>query len=209
MSRTYRNLAEESNLTPAQLGQLFDRLTDNQLALMETGLPKGADAETVSKLTAARQELARNQETELASMLGDVKYGQLKGYQQTLGARQQVGELKDTLESSEQPLSDLQQSQMIRALADYQKQRMEAARQTAGQGSPPAERDQIAMMEENIKRAEEGNRRIVEAASSYLSAQQLEVFRNMQNQSLVWQRAVLQSQRLQQDNARSRPVGGP
>jgi hypothetical protein len=209
MSRMYPNLAEELNLTPAQLSQLFDRLTDNQLALMETVPSAGADADTVSKATAVREELTRNQETELASMLGDVKYGHWKGYQQTLGARQQVGRLNAALESGEQPLSDLQRSQMIRVLADHQKQKEEEAQQASRQASPTAESDQVAMMEENLKRAEDDNRRVIETAGSYLSPQQLEVFRNMQNQNVVTMRFMLEAHRLQQDSARSRTVRGP
>ncbi len=198
IAQNYPGLAKELGLTPEQAGKLFDLMTKNQLASLGDSLPDGTDEATVRAAASARQENARKQDAEVASLLGDAKYQQFKDYQQTLGARQQVSRLSSALESSGEPLGEQQQQQLITALAADQKRQVEEARQVA-RPAASGPRDQLAMMEDSLQRTEENNRRTLDAASSYLNSEQLDAFRKMQNQNLAMSRAVLRAQRAQQD----------
>jgi hypothetical protein len=128
-------------------------------------------------------------------MLGDAKYQQWKEYEGSLDARQQVTRLRQTVDTSGQPLSQQQERQLITALAAEQRRQTEQAQVLAPPAGASAARDPLAMMEENARRAEENNRRNVEVASSYLNPQQLEAYRNQQGSGQRMTSALLRAQR--------------
>ncbi len=198
IAQNYAGLARELDLTPEQLGKLFDLLTKSQVATMGRTPACNADEATVRESANARLDIDRKQEADAAALLGDTKYRQFKDYQQSLPVRMQVTQLSAALEASGMPLAEPQQKQLIAALAADQKQRTDEAMQAA-RTAASAPRDQATMLEDVVHTAEQNNNRMVDVASPYLNAQQLDAFRKMQNQNLGMTRAMVRAQRAQLD----------
>lgn len=203
IGQNYPDLARELGLDPAQAGKLLDLLTAHQVSMMANALPVGAGPDAIREFQQKSQETRRKQEAEISALLGESKDQQWKDYTSSLQARRQVGNLRTALESSGEPLDEQTARQLVTALAAEQKQQQEAMRATAAARDPSAPRDQVAMMEENLRLTEEGNRNNLSVASSYLSSAQLEVLRKMQNQSLSLTRAFLRAQREQAEGAQA------
>lgn len=203
IGQNYPDLARELGLDPAQAGKLLDLLTAHQVSMMANALPVGAGPDAIREFQQKSQETRRKQEAEISALLGESKDQQWKDYTSSLQARRQVGNLRTALESSGEPLDEQTARQLVTALAAEQKQQQEAMRAMAAARDPSAPRDQVAMMEENLRLTEEGNRNNLSVASSYLSSAQLEVLRKMQNQSLSLTRAFLRAQREQAEGAQA------
>jgi hypothetical protein len=196
LAQAYPDLAKELNLTPEQANRLLDLISKYRLSSLGNVLGGGAaDAAGRQNLQAAVQENERKRDAEISAMLGDAKYQQWKEYEGSLDARQQVTRLRQTVDTSGQPLSQQQERQLITALAAEQRRQTEQAQVLAQPAGASAARDPLAMMEENARRAEENNRRNVEVASSYLNPQQLEAYRNQQSSGQRMTSALLRAQR--------------
>jgi hypothetical protein len=196
LAQAYPDLAKELNLTPEQANKLLDVISKYQLSSLGNVIGGGAaDAAGRQNLQAAVQENERKRDAAISAMLGDAKFQQWKEYESSLGARQQVTRLRQTVDTSGQPLSQQQERQLITALAAEQRRQTEQARLLASPGGASAARDPMAMMEENARRNEENTRRNIEVASVYLNPQQLEAYRNQQSSGQRMANALLRAQR--------------
>jgi hypothetical protein len=196
MPQRYPDLAKELGLSPAETDALFDLLARQQVDQMAVTFTTD-DSEAVRQETMrAANELARNQQNELESQLGPARYQQFKDYQQTLGARQQVSQLRTTLSTAGYPLSDDQAAPLLATLTAEQKRRTEELRARASPtlGDP---RGQLDFQEQNLKTQEQSNQRVLDAAQSYLTADQLAALKGSLTQQLSLQRAFLKAQRAQ------------
>lgn len=191
LPQKYPYLGEELNLTPEQLGKLYDQLTENQLAMLETTPRANADPDR-------RLMVGREHEARLAAVLGPTAYAQWKEYNATLDLRQQIGRLHTTLETSAQPLSDDQRRQLTTALVAYHKQLKQEDAQPARPAVAMSDADKTALVLERMRVTREGNQKLRDMARSYLTPEQLDAFSRVQNQESDFTLAMLRTQPGQQ-----------
>jgi hypothetical protein len=162
----FPGLVEELGLTQEEADQLFNLLAEGGLSMTAATLSAGggqADAAAMQEAARARQESERTQEVSIAALLGASRYGLWREYQQTRTIRILSVQTSRTMEALGQPLSAAQSRHLTQAfIAENKRQREE----TQGQNPVSAVGDQA-----------EKNRRIIEAAASQLTAQQLEALR--------------------------------
>lgn len=162
------DLAKELNLSPAEMDkfmELLSRQTDGVIGQFAGGA-------SAQQMAGNVEEMRQKGDAEIAAFLGD-KYPQWKEYEGSLQARQQVNQLQTTLAASGNKLSDAQTRPLIAALSAEQKRiAQDAASNSATQSATPEERRQLAQ-----QRTTENNRRLVDAAAPYMTAQQLEAYK--------------------------------
>jgi hypothetical protein len=192
--RMYSDLGQALQLQPAETEKLLDLLAEQQLQQME-GRPAGLNngAPDPAAMQEWQQKLAQQRaqnERDIAALVGDAKAAELQNYQKTLGARNQVRELSTMLANSAAPLRNEQMQPLIDAIATEQQRRSTEFR-------PARPADRASALEDNIKRLEQYNQRMHDAAASHLSSQQLERFDAILNQQLEMQRASMRMMRAQ------------
>lgn len=190
----YPDLAKELGLTPAEEAKLFDLLIKQQTSTASIGLDMLAgnapmDAAAMQQRQREVQELERANRAELTTMLGD-RMPKWEEYQRTLPMRQQVNQLRTSLGTGNNALSDSQSRSLMSALAAEQAQiqqdRRNAPRQPQ-QGPPNPQ----ANIERQLQRMAEDNQRMISVASSHLNPQQLEGYRNLLEAQANMQRTLL------------------
>ena len=161
------------------------------------------------------QQRQRDNEAQIAGLLGDSGLQEWKDYQQTLGARMQVKQLRSIMENSTDPIRPDQVQPLVDAMAAEQKRVMEAQMRSLGVNSVAPSRgnvaaitggsawaarsmtpaNQVEMMERSLEQTAQSNQRMHDAVAPYLSQRQLEQFDKYQNQQLEFQRASLRMMR--------------
>jgi hypothetical protein len=192
----YPDLARELKLTSEQAAALFDLLADQQLEVSNQ-VSAGMSEEARREFARVKREAVIKHQAALELQLGPEKYRQYRQYQQTLPSRMQIQAVRTTLEATLNPLTDYQQTSLLVSLTDEQKRWDEEARLRLYSGR--AEQTQLESMRESLKVAEESNRRVLEAAQSYLNQQQLAALRNSMEQRLRMIRAAVAAQVVQPD----------
>jgi hypothetical protein len=199
MERNYPGLVEELGLSDKDADKLFDLLAENQLAmstdsqqLIGSGTP---DQTAMEEMTRRQQARQREQEEALRAMLGG-KYSQWQAYQQTRPARSRVMSLGTQLAQAGLPLTDAQTRSLTTAIiAEQQRQAQDARAMTRTAPINPADPDsRVKMMEESLKRTEDNNRRMVEAATPHMSAKQLAAYRDQMEQQTAMSRITMRMQ---------------
>ncbi len=208
--RNYPGLAEELGLSEKEADQVFDLLAEQQLNT-NLILPPNATPEEqralLDEMRRTTQASQRKLDEALSGMLGGTKYAQWQDYQQTRGARTQAAQLGTTLASAGMPMSDAQMRPLTAALITEQKRQRDDMQTLMRDIGPADAQNQARLQEMFLKRQEESNRRILEAAAPHLNAQQLAALRaNFETQDAM-RRA---SNRIQQArDAAQRSPGQP
>jgi hypothetical protein len=206
MERNYPGLVEELGLSEKEADRLFDLLAENQTALSaESQLLTASatqDQAAMEETMRRRQAIQREQDEAVRAMLGG-KYTQWQEYQQTRPARSRVTSLSSQLAQAGSPLTEAQTRSLTTAMiAEQQRQTQEARLMPRTAPVNPADSDaRTKMLEENLKRNEENNRRLVEVAAPHMSAKQLATYRaqmEQQNAMLrISMKLQIEQQRLQ------------
>ncbi|HEX7013057.1 MAG TPA: hypothetical protein VF161_09925 [Steroidobacteraceae bacterium] len=213
LSRMYPDLAEEINLTDDEAERFATLLAEQQLRSMEMGMAWSTQpespAEAEERLRRFREQEKANQ-AELEQLLGAQRYQAWKEYQETLGARYQVNELRSLFAAQGVPLQEELTKPLMSAMADEQRREMEeAARVFATSGRTQASvssRGLVPMLgldEGSAERLAQSQRRVREALSPYLTAEQLEVLEAEQETQLELHRASLRVMRKQAEMQRN------
>ena len=207
MNSRYPDLGEALRLPPEEVDKLLDLLTDQEIANMSRPSPfadgQPVDSNSMRQWREKIQQEQREQDAALANVLGANGLQEWKNYQQTLGARMEVKQLRTIMDGSSDPLRPDQVQSLVDAIAAEQRRPMEALRSAPGSGGnatsgpatggwgPITRENQTAMMEQSLRMTEERNQRIQDAVAPYLSSRQLEQFTRHQKQQLDMQRASL------------------
>ncbi len=209
LQQNYPDLASALRLQPEELEKLLDLLADQQLQSMgefgpfEDPASAGTAAEQQQKMAEWRRRMEEEQsrrEAGIAALLGP-KYQDWQEYQGSLGARMQARELRNTLDSSAEPLRAEQIRPLVAAIAEAERlaateMRNEMQRRPPAQVPSPEQR--LAMLDQMIERTEAYQQRLHDAVLPHLTAAQLEGFDQMMKQQLDMQRAQLAMMREQQ-----------
>jgi hypothetical protein len=208
MRRLYPDLQSALRLQPQEAEQLMDLLAEQQLNQMANSPPfrgRGGqmDPTEMQQYQQQLQQQQRERDAQIASVLGDSKLQEWQNYQQTLGARSQIRELRTELAEAGIPLREGQIEPLVASLAAEQQWRaQESMKYRGGQllaSGNATSVNRVAMMEQNLETTAEYNRRLHDAAAPYLSSDQLRRFDAHLSQQLEMQRANLQLMRAQQE----------
>lgn len=196
MPQNYPDVAKVLGLSPAETEKFFDLLAKRQSDQMMLNADMAGGSEE-ARMEAQRKatETMRKGQAEVADFLGPVREQAWQEYQQTLGARKQVGQLGTTLTASGHSLSDSQSESLLATMATEQQRLKEETRYIALTYDPRSQSDR---QEATLKATEESNQRIVDAARSYLNPQQLAALKSSMAQRSAMARAVSRAQRAQQ-----------
>lgn len=174
LAQNYPELARDLGLAPEQAGKILDIVAKYQIASMSP--IQGASADDNARRQSAWQESQREQEAEIAALIGYPKSQEWKEYHSSMPARQRVNRLDTALESVGLPLTELQHRQLVETILAVQKRHSEETRfQPAGLSTL---QDQLAYMRQA---KQETDRQILDEASSYLSPGQVESLRKVQD----------------------------
>jgi hypothetical protein len=197
MSSRYPDLAEALHLQPEEAEKLMDLLTDQQVAAMgrqPTFRPDGTpDENSIREWQKQMEQQQRDNQAQIASLLGDTQFQEWKDYQNSMGARMQVKQLRDTLGSSDPLRADQVQPLVAAIAAEQLRYGAELQRNAgrAGKARSMSQSDQLSMMEQGLEQSTQYNQRMHDAAAPYLSARQQEQFDRMLNQNLEIQRITV------------------
>lgn len=200
LPQNYPGLVEELGLSREEADQLFDLLAENQVSTANQ-LPIGTngqiDQAAMQEFTRARQEQQAKLNESVAALLGS-RYGQWQEYEQTRPARMQVTQVGRTLESVGMPITDAQRRPLTAVYIAEQK-RQTQERQSMIREVTRDPQSQARLQEESIKLQAESNRRILEAAASHLSSEQVDALRQSFEQQQAMSRASSRLMRAQQE----------
>ena len=211
-TQNYPDLAEELGLTVEEANKLFDLLTEYEFEINSSEFSLGdggqPDQAAIEEMRRRSQDILRRQDEALSSMLGTVRFGQWKGYQQTLGARVQVAQWERTLQSAGMPLTQAQSRPLTNAYIAEQRRQREDALAMAGDIRQMGPQERLRMQEASLDGQVESNRRMLDVARSHLTAQQLESLQASMDQQLAMSRSFMRAQRQQiEAQAVTQPTG--
>jgi hypothetical protein len=197
LPQQYPDLGRELELTPADTEKFFDMLVKHQMsttadALELLGNNGQRDAAAAQERQRKAQEIQLANQAEVTAMLGD-KATRWQQYQQTLPMRRQVNQLKMSLGTGNNALSDTQGTPLIAALAAEQSRIQQERRNAPRPPQQPGQPNPQTAIEQQLERAAEDNRRMVGVASSYLNPQQLDSYRQMLEQQQSMQRTLMRA----------------
>jgi len=200
MVERYPDLGAALHLQPDQEQRLLDLLADQQVRDMSQLPPfrsggQQPDENTLREWHEQAQQQQRQNDAELTALLGNDGMQQWHDYQNTLGPRMQVRQLRYTLDASGDPLREDQVQSLISAFAAENQRRAAEYTTTVPalslqRSSSPAER--LAAYDQTLQQAEQTQRRLHDAVAPYLSNEQLAAFDAAQNRQLELQRANMQ-----------------
>ncbi len=212
MQQMHPDLARELNISQEQADRLLDLLVDQQLRNMERSGDFPADRaptqEEIAQMQKSMQQRQLADRAEIGALLGSGGEQQWQDYQNSMGARMRVRQLSSALDNAGIPLRDDQRQPLRDALAQFERQAQEnrqadvVARQFAGMSFD----ERLGWQEEQLERTEQSYERAREAVSHILTTEQLQTYRDLQDQELAMRRASLRMQRAQMDAGGDGPV---
>lgn len=178
MQHMYGDLEMMLGLSHEEAQRVLGVLAEQQLRSMEQQRPWAMDGSRPDETQLREQqrvfqELKRTNDAELAQVLGS-KFSEWESYQQSMGARSQVTQLRQVLATSDEPLRQDQIKPLVAAIAREQQAEMNAARGRTFPGRFGDPEAQLRMQEEWAQQRVESQRRIRDSVSSLLTPAQMQ-----------------------------------
>jgi hypothetical protein len=189
LTHMHTDLSELLQISEEQADQLFDLLADQQVREQAASRPMwpSESSAAAQEMMEKGQERQRSNEAEIAALLGPEKMSEWTEYQQSAMARFQVQRLRQTL-PAEAALRAEQVRPLVTAISREQRHMFEdRAVFELAPGQVPDEARQRRMHQHRLEKAAATNQRILDAASSILSPQQLQHFDALLQQELAGQ----------------------
>lgn len=191
MGQMYPDIGEEMGLDPQEVDAFFDLLSRQQqeVTVDSLGLLSGNVQDPAERRDIQRklQEREHEHAAELAAHLG-ARHAKWEQYQATTAARQQVNELKTSLATGAEPLSEEQYGKLVAAFAGEQKRIATEQREWS---QSAAALDSPNMMQETMQRTVASQRRLLDVARPHLSAAQEAQYRRQVEQQMSMLQAVM------------------
>jgi hypothetical protein len=160
------DLAKVLDVSAETADQIIELLVDWELAYLSEPHPNPRNNAEIASRQLEIQESNRRQDAELATLIGQEKLALWKVYQSSLESRQNVYTLRAELASTD-PLRDEQVESLVSAISGEQEQFRQEIRNLGIEGTPDARANTY------IERSVALRNRIHDAASAFLSSQQL------------------------------------
>ncbi|HLA74274.1 MAG TPA: hypothetical protein VK624_22425 [Steroidobacteraceae bacterium] len=186
---SFRDLAKVLNLTPEKAAAVFDLMADQFVESMNlrwqaqrpAGNAVGRDLQRVA------EERQRKADEDMERLLGAANMTRLQEFRETLSSRTEVNMLRNELSAGPDPLRD-DQYQPLLDIVHAEEQQMNRELQELYAGDPTASGKSHDTIQTELAVA--ANRRIVEAAKSILTSEQLATVQNVYRR----QRAQMETQ---------------
>ncbi len=186
LEKQYPDLAAALNLQPDQAERLFDLLARQAMKYREYEMKFSGEGQVSDETYAKRRQIVEERKqadaAEQTELLGEAKMDEFTQYQNSLGARAQVRELRTMLAESTTMLRDDQFAPMVSVLAAEQ-QRHQAEREklynSTGNPTKTTPQEVISYMGQRQELIEQSLKRRHEAAARYLDSEQLKRYDEM------------------------------
>ena len=191
----YGGLAKDLKLDPKVADQVFALLGDRQAALTEAtfGAMKGGalDEAATKEISAKSEVLKKEYDEKLKTVLGDSGMTQLQDYERTLGDRMMLNMHEQQFSAAGSPLEQTQRDSLLQIMKDERLKTPASVFESANGGdaskSFAAMRDDAAV-EKWLKREEDYQRRVLQAATQALNPDQVNALQESFKQQLEMQR---------------------
>ncbi len=187
VDQLYTPLIRKMALTPDEITQFKDLLTDNLMSAGEKAAALMNGSSSTNRVEALSSLAAEQQcfDDRLKTVLGDTRYAQYKAYQETSNERQQLIAFAQQ-SGNEHPLSEPQTEAL---LAIMKEERPNVAATGVGSASAGNEADFSASLSENkvnelIQAQQIAGQRVFERSRTILSPEQLQAFGSFQTNQL-------------------------
>jgi hypothetical protein len=217
MPRMYPDLRTALQLDEQKADQLYEVLAEQQMNQMSASRPpftpgSQPDPNAIREWQAQQQQLHKDNEAAIASVLGADGLQQWQNYQASLPARGQVRELRMTLESAGLPLQQDQAEQLVTAFGAEQKRSIaetqaaySANRLVTANGSVQmSAADRTAFTSQILERQKQQQQNVRDAASSILTSQQMRQLERMHASQIEMTEVSLKLSQAQQAEAAAR-----
>ncbi len=174
MLRDYRDLVAQLGLNDEDANKFYDLVSERQ------SLRIHSDPLDETNSNAFTQ---RKKEQEIASLIGNSGMQALKEYEQSLGARLEVDQMRDELNAAELPMSDAQRKRLIKAALEEQQQ---FPRLTFTAEMPEKEIQKLSLAWER-----EHTERILAQARLVLTTDQYRIYEDVRQSQLEMQEQVM------------------
>lgn len=177
---------------PPELNQAMAQAAQTAMSRLYPDLDKalGINPEEAGSLV---QLMMRNApQAEIEALIGPTKAAQLQEYQTTIESRRRMNDLKVTLAQSIYPLTD---AQIDRLGPTSRAEQVRRDGELRARIRPTDARAQLDFDEETIRSTEASYGRVIAAARSVLSPEQLGIIQNSRNSVVASQRINLQTRR--------------
>lgn len=190
MKRMYGDMEIMLDMSKEEVDRVLDVLAEQQVRSMEQQRPfmvppdgSPPDEAAIREHHRALQEIQRKNDAELAAAMGS-KYRDWQEYQQTMGARQQVMRLRETLAGSDEPIRQDQVKPLVQAMAREQQlsQHQAPAIRRSIPGTQVSTDETLRMQEEWLERTTQTHQRVRDSVSSLLTPSQMEHLQEQQDQ---------------------------
>jgi hypothetical protein len=188
LAQTYPGLKEALGLSDKEADRIFQAIAENTMSTADQIASLSKPGEMIENM---RRQTEKQNEA-IHALLGDAKFAEFNEYQQTRPARNQARTFGNTLTAAGTPMTDSQSRALTNALiAEQQRQRQQPPipRPPADPSNPQSQTAQL--MAAAQERQAENNRRVLEAASSALSATQIETLRQQFEREDAARRSIL------------------
>jgi len=203
LQQIHPDLALELNISQEQADRLLDLLVDQHLRNMEGSADFPADRPPTQAEIAQMQKTVQQRQladrAEIGALLGSNGQQQWQDYQNSMGARMRVRQLGSALDNAGSPLRDDQRQPLRDALAQFERQTREDRQwqvETRDFAAMTAA-DRLTWQEEQLERTERSYERARESVAHILTSEQLQTYRDLQEQELAMRRASLRMQQAQ------------
>ncbi len=188
LRQMYGDLVKQWSLSPEETNTFYDLLLDKQTDQMDRGMKlmeQGPGAVSKADLESS--------DDKIKASLGDGLYQQYKDYEKTLSGRLTANQLQQQLAGSNTALLTPDQSKVLIQVATEEPANLPADSygNFSGNSANPMAMDP-AQIDQFIKRQTDLNARIDARMASVLSPEQLQAFKDQQQQTLATQRAGME-----------------
>ena len=192
INQMYAGLFKEMKLTPDEREKLKSILIESQMKNIDLAQGMFGEDKTGVAVAVGQQisDSTKQTEGEIKALLGEDRFGQYENYQKTMGERMQLDQFKNQL-SSEAPLSEEQTKQMLE-LMQSEKAAIPMTMPTPPTSGVATEMFTAEVLEQQMKWAEDYNRRVLEGAGKILTSDQLKQYQAFQEQQASMQKLSLQ-----------------
>lgn len=174
-------LVEEMGLSIQEAEEMFRLITSHQMELIEETYRidsnGSTDSATRARMQSVQDEGQSRLQDSLAALLGQDRFRQYTDYQEMRAARNSVAGIGNTLALAGQPLSTAQLRPFMSAMAAAQKRQQVALPALPRNSAPASSAAATQQREQQLKRSEETNRILLEAAEPHLTPSQLAIYR--------------------------------
>jgi len=188
----YSGLFKQMQLAPEEKAEFAELLLDAQMRQVEGAQGVFSDSTDAAEGRRAMEQARKELDDQIKGLLGEERFAEYKEYQKNLGEQMQLNQLKTRLENDQMPLQEQQAAQLMQLMKD-EKKRVPSVFPSDPNVSPAETK--ALMTSENLEKQfqwlDDYNKRVLEGAASFLSPEQLQKFREQQEQQASMQKMGL------------------